>query len=248
MALTFEPGSSVAHRLDPRTKLAVQVAFAAAAFAHTTPVGLVVLTAVAGGCLAAAALSPVRALAEYRALVPFLVFAPLAQGASLGPPWFVPADAAFPALASYRVLLVVLVATAYVRTTSPRQSRAAVRRLVPGRVGRLLGLSVGLVFRFLPVLQADLARGRAALRARLGTERPLHERMQLVAAGGLRRAFDRADTLSLAMRARCLAWNPTLPALRLTRVDAPAILVAVVLLAWAALAVVPGVGAAVGAG
>lgn len=247
MALTYEPGSSFAHRLDPRTKLAVQVAFAAAAFAHTTPAGLVVLTAVAGGCLAAAALSPVRALAAYRALVPFLVLAPLVQGATPGPPWFVPADAAYPALASYRVVLVLLVATAYVRTTPPRHSRAAIQRLVPGRVGRLLGLSVGLVFRFLPVLQADLARGRTALRARLGTERPLHERMRLVAAGGLRRAFDRADTLSLAMRARCLAWNPTLPAFRLGRRDVPALAVAAALLAWAALAVAPVGGGPVGA-
>ena len=41
------------------------------------------------------------------------------------------------------------------------------------------------------------------------------------------------------MRARCLAWNPTLPHLAFTRRDAPALAVAVVLLAWALLPVVP---------
>lgn len=239
MTLTYEPGDSPAHGLDARAKLAVQFAFVAAAFAHTTPVGLAALTVVAGGCLLGAALSPLRALSEYRVLLPFLVLAPLLQGATLGPPWFVPADAVFPALAGYRVLLVLLVAAAYVRTTPPRESRAAVQRVVPGRAGRLLGLSVGLVFRFLPVLQADLARGRAAMRARLGSERALHDRMRLVALGGLRRAFARADTLALAMRARCLAWNPTLPHLAFTRRDAPALALAAILLAWAILPVVP---------
>lgn len=47
--LTYEPGDTLAHRLDPRTKLAVQVAFAAAGFAHTTPAGLVALGVVAAG-------------------------------------------------------------------------------------------------------------------------------------------------------------------------------------------------------
>lgn len=222
MTLVYEPGSSFAHRLDPRPKLAVQVTFVAAAFVHTTPAGLVVLTGLTLGVLAAARTSVRRSLWEYRIVLPFVAAAPLLQGFTLGAPWFVIEEAVGPALAGYRVLLVLLVTAAYVRTTSVRESRAALQRLVPGRTGQFLGMGASFVFRFLPVLQADLGRIRDAHRSRLGTERPVRERIALLAIAGFNRAFDRADGLALALRARCFAWNPTLPELRYTRWDVPA--------------------------
>jgi biotin transport system permease protein len=162
-----------------------------------------------------------------------LLAAPVLEGLTLGPPWFSFAEARYPALAAGRVVLVLLVGVAYVRTTPVRETRAAIERLVPGRVGRFLGLGTGLVLRFLPLLLADLRRSREAARARLVERRPLQARMRIVAAGGLRRAFSRADTLSLALRARCLAWNPTPPPLRFGRLDVGAWLVVVGLLAFA---------------
>ncbi|CCQ35724.1 ABC-type transport system permease protein (probable substrate biotin) [Natronomonas moolapensis 8.8.11] len=225
--LSYEPGDSLAHRLDPRSKLAVQVGFAAAAFAHTTPRGLAALTAVTGLVLALARTDPRRALWELRFVVPFVVAAPLIEGFDWG--GFVPADAVTPALAGYRTLLVVVVAAAYVRTTPVRDSRAAIQRTVPGRTGQFLGLGVAFVFRFLPVLQADLARIRDAHRSRLGTERPVPERMSTLAVAALGRAVERADRFSLALRARCFSWNPTLPGMRFSRPDAGAFVVAAAL-------------------
>lgn len=227
--LTYEPGSTVAHRLDPRTKLAVQVAFAAAAFVHTTPRGLLALTVLALGVLAVARTGPWRVIWEYRPVLPFLVAAPLLEGLAWGAPWFVVADAVPSMLAGYRVLLVLAVAAAYVRTTPVRESRAAVQWTVPGKPGQFLGMGVAFVFRFLPVLRTDLARIREAHRARLGTERPIPERMQLVTVAAFDRAFERADRFAVALRARCFSWNPTLPELRLTRLDLPALLVVVAL-------------------
>ena len=229
----YAPGDSPAHRLDPRAKLAVQLAVALAAFTHTSPRGLFVVTGVVGGCLWAARTPPWEAVEELRLLVPFLVAGPLVEMLVLGPPWLVPEAAVAPALASYRTLLVVLVAAAYVRTTSTRESQAAVQWLVPGRAGRALGLSVGLVARYLTVLRADLRRTRTAMRARLGDRRPVHERMRIVAVAGLGQAFDRSDRLALAMRARCLSWNPTLPRLRFGVRDGGALALAGALLAWA---------------
>jgi biotin transport system permease protein len=231
--LAYEPGDSIAHRLDPRAKLAVQIGFALAAFAHTTPRGLTVLTALAGVVLAAAALSPLVAVWEVRYALPFLLAGPAFAALTLGPPWVEPAEAVAPALSSYRVVLVLAVSTAYVRTTPVRDSRAAIQRTIPGKFGRLLGVGVALVFRFLPVLLADLSRARAAMQARLGTERSLTDRMEIVATAGIRRAFTRADRLGLALRARCFAWNPTLPALRFSRVDLPALVLAGTLVGWA---------------
>lgn len=229
--LRYEPGSTLAHELDPRAKLAFQAGFAVAAFAYTTPRGLAVLTVVALAALAAARRSPLGALYDFRFVLPVLLAAPLFEGVVLGPPWFSLAQARFPALASYRVVLLLLVSAAYVSSTPARDSRAAVQWLVPGRPGRFLGLGVAVVFRFLPVLVADLRRARAAMQARLGTERPLAERIRIVATAGLRRVDARADALSLALQARCVAWNPTLPRLALGRRDGPVVLLALALAA-----------------
>ena len=140
MTLTYRPGDSVAHRLDPRSKFAVQLGFVVAAFVYTTPSGLVWLTVLTGVLLFAADTSPVAAARELRYLLPFLVGAPLLQGLTLGTPWFVVADAVPPALASYRILLVLFVSAAYVRTTPVRASRAAIQwtgRPGPASSGRM---------------------------------------------------------------------------------------------------------------
>jgi biotin transport system permease protein len=214
MVLQYEPGDSLAHRLDPRAKLAMQFAFVAAAFAHTTVPGLVVLTVLTGLLLVLARTTPLATLAEFRVVLPFLLLGPLLQGLTLSAPYFSVAEARFPALAAYRSLLVLFVAAAYVRTTRIRESRAAIQHTVPGRPGQFLGTGVAFVFRFLPVLQRDLSRIRDASQARLGDQRRLDARMRTVALGGLNRAFSRSDAFSLALRARCFAWNPTLPRLR----------------------------------
>jgi serine/threonine-protein kinase HipA len=57
--------------------------------------------------------------------------------------------------------------------------------------------------------------------AEQGVPRGTIDRISTVGMLGLTRAFDRADRLSLALRARCFAWNPTLPPLAFSRVDYP---------------------------
>lgn len=225
--LTYEPDDTLAHRLDPRSKLAVQIGFAATALAHTDPRSLAVLTALTAGILASARVSPLRGLYAFRFALVFLLFAPFVSMLSLSRPWLVPAEAVDPALASYRVLLILLVSAAYVRSTRIRDSRAAIQRTVPGKVGQLLGIGVALVFRFLPVLRNDLLTIRQAMTARLGSERGVVDRTGRLGTLGLERAFARADRLSLALQARCFSWNPTLPPLAFSRLDAPAFVLAV---------------------
>ncbi|WP_226038953.1 energy-coupling factor transporter transmembrane component T [Natrinema sp. DC36] len=227
--LTYEPDATLAHRLDPRTKLAVQIGFAATALAHTTPRALVVLSVVTALVLFGARVSIRRTLVDYRFALLILALAPLIAGVTLGAPWFDTADATASGLASYRVLLILLVSAAYVRSTPVRDSRAAIQRTIPGKPGQLLGIGVALVFRFLPVLQGDLRTIREAMAARLGTERSAVDRASTIGILGLTRAFDRADRLSLALQARCFAWNPTLPSLALSRIDYPVLTLAVAL-------------------
>ncbi len=227
--LTYEPDESFAHRLDPRTKLAVQIGFAATALAHTTPRALIAFSALTAVAMATARLSLRRTLVTYRLALVVLALAPLLAGVTVGPPWFDRSAAVASGLASYRVLLILLVSAAYVRSTPVRDSRAAIQRTIPGKPGQLLGVGVGLVFRFLPVLRGDLRTIREAMAARLGTERGVVDRASTIGMLGVARAFDRADRLSLALRARCFAWNPTLPALAFSRVDYPVLGLAVVL-------------------
>lgn len=236
--LSYEPGDSLAHRLDPRSKLAVQIGFAAAAFTHTTPRGLAALTVVTLAVLYLARTDPRQVAWAFRFVVPFLIAAPLLDGFAWGV-WFVPAEAVGPALAGYRVLLVLGVAAAYVRTTPVRDSRAAIQWAVPGRVGQFLGMGVAFVFRFLPVLRADIGRIRDAHRARLGTERSVPDRMGMLVTAAFNRAFERADRFSVALRARCFSWNPTLPELRFSRLDVAALAVAATFVVLSVVTVVP---------
>lgn len=233
--LTYESDDTLAHRLDPRSKLAVQIGFAVTALAHTTPRALIAFTGFTVLGLALAGVSLSRALYSYRLALPVLAAAPLISMLTIGSPWIRPADGVDPALASYRVLLILLFGAAYVRSTPARDSRAAIQRTVPGKPGQLLGTGIALVFRFLPVLRADLTRIRRAMAARLGTERGTVDRVNRIGVLGLTRAFARADRLSLALQARCFSWNPTLPALSFSRIDWVVLAFAVVLAGSAAL-------------
>ncbi len=229
--LTYEPDATLAHRLDPRSKLLVQVGFAVAVFGHGTGFALGVLTLVAAAALATARLSPLRVLRAYRFVLVLLAVAPLFAAIRLQPPWLAPQRAVGSVVAGYRVVLVLFVSGAYVRSTPVRAMRAAIQRHVPGRPGQLLGVGVGLVFRFFPILQRDLRSTRAAIRARGGDRRSVVERTRRLALVGLWRALGRADRLALALRARCFAWNPTLPPLAFSRPDYPVLGVSVLLAA-----------------
>jgi biotin transport system permease protein len=229
--------ASYAAGLDPRTKLAVQ--FGAASVVLASPrAGLAVVVALALVACAAARVDPLATLWEARAVVPLLVAAPVVESLTLAPPWVVPADAVAPAFAVARVPPLYLLGAAYAASTTPRESRAAVTRLVPGRPGVVLGAGVELLFRLLPRMRADLASARRAANARLLDERNALERVRVIGVTGVGRAFRRADALALGLRARAFSTGPTLPALALSRTDAPALCLSVALLVAAVLAAV----------
>ena len=220
--LTYEPGDSLAHGLDPRAKLAVQFGLAVAVVAYPTARGFAVGGAVALAALAAGRLSPLSVVRAYWPVFLFLAVGPLVGGAALGEPWFRVGRAVESLRSVARVVPVVFVGAVYVRTTPVRETRAAIQLVVPGKVGRLFGVGVGLVFRLFPVVLSDLRATRRAVHARAGQRRPLRDRVRRILTRGLQRSFLRADRLSLALRARCFAWNPTLPALAFRRRDYPA--------------------------
>jgi biotin transport system permease protein len=225
--LTYEPGDSVVHRLDPRSKLAFQFGFAIAVFASPSLSWLVGLTVLALVAVAAARLSPIRALRAYWVILLVLSFGPVIGGLTLGPPWF-RVDRALASLRTIvRLVPILLVSAAFIRATPVRETRAAIQRTVPGRFGQLLGVGVALTFRFVPVVRGDVERIREAVAARGGDARSLRDRATRIATLSVVRSLARADRLSLALRARCFAYNPTLPALRFSRLDYPVLALSV---------------------
>lgn len=219
--LTYEHGTTVFHQLDARSKLVAQVGFAVAAVTATDPIVLGGLTLLALATLGLARLSPLRVLRRFWFVLVILAMAPLFATFEPGSPWIVPERALPSVVAGYQVVLVLFVSAVYVRTTPIRETRAAIQRHVPGRAGQLLGVGVALVFRFLPVLTRDIRRVRLAIRARGGETLSTRERLQMLALVSLQRALGRAETLSVALRARCFAWNPTLPRLQFRALDYP---------------------------
>jgi biotin transport system permease protein len=217
--LTYTPGDSPIHRLDPRAKLGFQFAFAAAAFLGPSVPRLAALFALGVGCLRLSGLAVRRVLRTYWIVLVVLALGPLIAGLSIGTPGLSPGRARDSLQSVARVVPVLLVSAAYVHTTPVRETRAAIQRTVPGRAGQLLGTGVGLTVRFLPVVRADLQTTRDAIAARGGDRRPIHRRAARIATLALGRALDRSDQLSVALQARCFAWNPTLPPLAFDRRD-----------------------------
>jgi biotin transport system permease protein len=212
--LSYEPGETVAHRLDPRSKLAFQIGFAVAVFTAPTTEWLVAAAGLALLCPLAARLSPLRALRAYWFVLLVLGLGPVVGGLAPGPPWFRTGAAVESLRAVARIPPVLLVSAAFVRSTPVRDTRAAVQRTVPGRAGQLLGVGVALTVRFVPVVRDDVGRIRDAIRARGGETRSLRFRARRIATLSLLRGLARSDRLAVA-------YNPTLPRLRFSRLDYP---------------------------
>lgn len=227
--LSYEHGETLAHRLDPRSKLAFQFGFAVAAFAVPSLPWLAGAYALAGAALLAGRVSPIRVARSYRVVLAVLLLAPPVAGVVPGPPWFRTGPALASLFAVARVPPVLAVSAVYVATTPARDTRAAIQRSIPGRAGQLLGVGVSLVFRFLPLVVDDLETVRDAVRARAGDGRSVRDRARILFVRGLDLAMTRADRLALALRTRCFAWNPTLPELRFGPADYPVAVLGVAL-------------------
>lgn len=228
----FDPSESVFHRLDPRAKLFVQLAFAVAAYARTDPASLLVLTGGVVVILTLANINVVEMLYRLRYILLLLSLPPVIAVIQLGPPWIDLADGTEPVLTGYRVLLILLVGLVYVRTTPIRASQAGIAWFIPGRVGRFLGIGVGLVTRLFPQIRSDIASIRRAMRIRYAHARPVHERIRLLVIIVIETALTRSRRMEDALRARCLSWNPTPYPLSATPVDGVTVAVGIGLLVW----------------
>ena len=129
--LTYTPSETVVHRLDPRTKLGFQFAFALVAFsASTLPQG-VGLFVVAVGALLLAGGSIRGVLRAYWFVLLVLALGPPIALLTLYPPWFRLGPAVDSARPVVRIVPILLVSAAYVTATPNRATRASIQKTVP---------------------------------------------------------------------------------------------------------------------
>jgi len=225
----FNPGRSVLHRLDPRTKQAIMMVLSVVSVWGGVSF-LLVLTATLAVLIHQANLNFFRLIREIRYFLFFLLFVFSVRAITLGSGW-VPAirmaAAGDALLVCWRLLVVVLMGILLVATTRIADIRAALvwsMRPIPLVDEKMLATMVGLVVRFLPVILFQASEISDAQRAR-GIERRKNPLVRLIkfSIPLFRRVFSCADELTVAMQARCYNEQRTLPDLAFSRYDALAL-------------------------
>ncbi|GBC62172.1 energy-coupling factor transporter transmembrane protein EcfT [Desulfonema ishimotonii] len=220
---SFRPGHSRLHRMDARFKLFFLALISGAALsAH--PQGLAVLTPVLFLLILHIRVSGPALLRETRYFLILLgiVFTARSLSTPGDPVWqwmqitVTRQGLHQGGLICWRLAAVVLLGLCLVVTTRPSEIRAAIAWLlkpVPFVPEKRVATMISLLVRFIPLILSQAGKTGEAQRAR-GIENRKNPLVRLVrfAIPFLRRTFEEADRLVIAMEARCYSENRTLPA------------------------------------
>ena len=216
----YHPGNSVLHRLDVRTKLVCLVMVSLAPLG-AAPGSLAILT----GLLVVAAwhirlpLPSISLEIKYVTLLLLAVFAARALTTPGSIIWqfsilTVTREGLLTGgLVCWRVAVVIAAGLDFVATTRPQEIKAAVAwflKPIPGVPEKKVATMFSLIVRFIPLILNQARETAAAQRARCVESRknPLR-RMIKFAVPMIRRTFETADRLAIAMEARCYNENRT---------------------------------------
>lgn len=232
----FKPGSSLLHRLDPRTKqlilmlLSVASLWGGVPFLATASILMVLLFHLAR-------LRVRRLLLEIRYFLFLLTFVFFVRAVSLNDqlsPVVTMEQTLVALTVCWRLLLVVFMGALLISTTRTGDIRAALvwgLKPLPFVNERVAATMVGLVVRFLPLILFQANQISDAMRAR-GIERRKNPVVRLTrfTITLFRRVFLRADELVDSMQARCYSEYRTLPELSFSKKDIVAAGVAMLVL------------------
>ena len=239
-SFSYQAGRSLLYRLDARFKLLFLVLISLTSL----KAGLWALLFLCGGLLwilSDARLSLVAVLRELRYFLFLLVVVFAVRALST------PGEAVFTSklititreglvdgvLVCWRLLLIVLLGLLLTATTRPAEIRAAVEWIlkpIPAVPAKRIGTMMGLIMRFIPVILNQIKETAEAQRAR-GVENRKNPVYRLTKLGIplIRRTFENADHLIVAMESRCYSENRTGPELMSTPRDWIALLVIIAL-------------------
>ena len=220
-AFSYHPGTSALHALDARVKTACLILVGLDVMSSGLP-ALGGITVACAACCLLVRLPVLKFFKEIRYFGLFLLFVFASRAFSgTGDPAVIAVGAfrvsggsLLEAIAiSWRLLLVVLFGWVFVATTRFVEIKAAVEwglRPVPFLPEKRIAVMLGLLVRFIPVIFQQIQETSDAQRARCVEYRinPVFRLVHL-AVPIIRRTFERADGLVIAMESRCFSEERT---------------------------------------
>lgn len=220
----YVSGNSLLHRSDPRFKI-LCIILLSLAILNVSFGGLGLLTVILLGVFFYARLPLASGLKELRYFLIFLFLIFCARALSVDGRaviqfsyFTVSIQGLYSGiLICWRLALIVVLGLAFISTTPPWAVKVAAQWLlkhVPLIPEKKVAVMMGLIMRFVPVILYQAAETAEAQKAR-GIENRKNPVYRLIKLGFpiLRRTFERADDLAVAMEARCFTESRTDPEL-----------------------------------
>ena len=218
--LGFYAGDSVLHKLDVRFKLLFLVVISLSSLKAFVP-SLSLLTLVLMVFLMSAELSLKTALKDLRYVFWLLLFVFIARSLSVPGASVIEFKSVSVTreglyegtIVCWRLVIVIMTGLSFVSTTRSSEIKAAVEWMLkpfPWVPAKRIAIMLSLIVRFIPVIFEQAKKTAEAQRAR-GVENrknPVY-RLKMFGIPLMRRVFERADKLALAMEARCYSENRT---------------------------------------
>ena len=242
-AFSFQPGTSLLHKLDVRFKLLFLILISLVSLGGGFT-GLGVLTGLVAGLSIHSRLPLKSGFKEFRFFLIFLVLILVAR--MLTTPGTALIEIKSIAitrsglisgvLICWRLVIIALLGFLFVFTTPSSEIKAAVEWFLKPAAfipGKRIATMMGLIARFIPVILNQAKETAEAQRARCVENRrnPLYRIVRL-GVPLIRRTFEQADRLIVAMEARCYSENRTDPDLSATRTDWFALLIITIICGW----------------
>ena len=242
-AFSFQPGTSLLHKLDVRFKLLFLILISLVSLGGGFT-GLGVLTGLVAGLSIHSRLPLKSGFKEFRFFLIFLVLILVARMLTTPGTALIEIKSIAitrPGLISgvlicWRLVIIALVGFLFVFTTPSSEIKAAVQWFLKPAAfipGKRIATMMGLIARFIPVILNQARETTEAQRARcVEYRRNLLYRIVRLGVPLIRRTFEQADRLIVAMEARCYSENRTDPDLSATRTDWFALLIITIICGW----------------
>ncbi len=220
---TYIPSTSIAHDLDVRCKLCCLSLMSLATF-RGGPVPLALITAMVAGLLIPAAIRPLTLLRELKFFFLLVAMVFISRSVTTGGEPMInllgisatKQGIAEGALLSWKFVLVMLMGIVFARTTKPSHVKGAVQwflRPVPFIPETRAAVMISLFLRFMPLILNQASEVSQAQQARcFHLEKNPVKRLVRLTVPLLKKTFQSADRMALAMEARSYSEKRTDPA------------------------------------
>ena len=215
----YFPGNTIAHRLDPRTKLLLVIVYIVGLFNTADFIGYAFVIAITGLCMHLAKINPKTAFKGLKPLVIVIVLTALlnifyTKGTPIIEGWIITWEGLKKALfMSVRIVLLIVGTFMLTYTTSPMALTDGLERLLrPLKKVKIpvheMSMMMSMALRFIPTLIEETDKIMSAQKARgadfeSGSIMRRAKALLPILVPLFISAFRRADELAIAMESRC---------------------------------------------